>query len=49
MKAQQLLEFHSKPYRKITLSLQKEGLELLKFVDSAVHSSLTGIRQERGA
>ena len=30
MKALELLEFHSRPYRKITLTLQKEGLELMK-------------------
>ena len=30
MKALQLLEIHSRPYRKITLSLQKDGLELIK-------------------
>jgi hypothetical protein len=30
MKALELLEFHSRPYRKITLTLQKKGLELMK-------------------
>ena len=30
MKALELLEFHSRPYRKITLTLHKAGLELMK-------------------
>ena len=32
-KALQLLEFHRKPYRKVTLTLQKKGLELMRAGD----------------